>query len=84
VRILFGGQPATGIQVEAAWAAGGLLKTALAKTTIVGRTGADGRVIVRLEKAGRYRLHALKMERCADSTAADWESNWASFTFELR
>lgn len=79
VRVMFRGKPAADLQIEAAWAgAGGN------KTVVVGRTGSDGRLKVPVESAGRWRLHTIKMERCAESAVADWESFWASLTFELR
>lgn len=79
VQVLFRGKPAAGLQVESAFAAQG-------RTTVtqVGVTGADGRIHVPLTKAGKYRLHSLRMERCAEPAIADWESYWASLTFELR
>jgi Domain of unknown function (DUF4198) len=79
VRVVFKGKPAAGIQVESAWAGKGE-----SRTTIAGRTGPDGRVAIQLDRAGLWRLHAVRMERCADSAEADWESSWASLTFELR
>lgn len=79
VRVLFRGKPAAGTQLEAAWANNGK-----SKTMVVGRTDAEGRIRVPLTAAGKWRLHSLKMERCADPAAADWESVWASLTFEIR
>lgn len=79
IRILFRGRPAAGLQVESSWAGQGP-----SKTTAVGRTGPDGRLKVPLASAGRWRLHSIKMERCAEPAVADWESFWASLTFELQ
>lgn len=79
IRILFRGKPAADLQIEAAWASAGGNKT-----VVVGRTGADGRLKVPIGTAGRWRLHTIKMERCAEPATADWESFWASLTFELR
>lgn len=79
VRVLVQGKPAADIQLEAAWAENGK-----SKTVVIGRTGAEGRIRVPLAAAGKWRLHSLKMERCADPAAADWESLWASLTFEIR
>jgi Domain of unknown function (DUF4198) len=78
VRILFRGKPAPDLQLEAAWSGQGE-----SKTTIIGRTDQEGRISVPLEKAGKWRLHSLKMERCGNPAAADWESFWASLTFEI-
>jgi hypothetical protein len=79
VQVLFRGKPAAGVQIESSWSGGGPGKTA-----VVGRTGADGRLEVPLANAGMWRIHTIKMERCAEPEAADWESFWASLTFELR
>ncbi len=79
VQVFFRGKPARGMQIEAAWADGANSKTALA-----GRTDQDGRINVAIPQKGLWRLHTLKMERCTDSKAADWESFWASLTFEIR
>jgi uncharacterized GH25 family protein len=79
VRVLFRGSPAPNLQIEAAWA--GPHGKAVHP---VGRTDADGRITVPLAQAGKWRLHTTRMERCSDPKAADWESFWASLTFELR
>ncbi len=79
VRVLFRGKPAAGLQLEAAWAGGGK-----SKTTVIGRTDSEGRVDVPLAAPGKWRLHSLLMERCTEPAVADWESFWASLTFEIR
>ncbi len=79
VQVLYRGKPAPDLQLEAAWAG------ASGKTVQpVGRTDANGRISVPLKAAGKYRLHTIKMERCRNPQIADWESFWASLTFELR
>jgi len=79
VRVLFRGSPAPKLQIDAAWAGpNGRAVHA------VGRTDAGGRITVPLAQAGKWRLHTIRMERCSDPKAADWESFWASLTFELR
>ena len=78
VQVLFRGKPAANLQLEAAWAGAGQKET-----IIIGRTDAQGRITVPLTKAGKWRLHSLKMERCTEPAAADWESFWASLTFEV-
>ncbi len=78
IRLLFRGQPAAGVQIEAAWAS----PDGRTKRGAIGRTDAEGRLRVPIEAAGRWRLHALVMERCAEPTVADWESFWSSLTFE--
>ncbi len=79
VQVMFLGKPAAGLQVESAWASG-----TRKKTIVVGRTGADGSITVPVPQTGKWRLHSLKMERCAEPAAADWESSWASLTFEIQ
>lgn len=76
VRVVWRGKPAAGLQVECAWSAGG--------GRVAGRTDAQGRVRVLLDKAGKWRLHAVAIERVVDSAEVEWESYWASFTFEVR
>jgi uncharacterized GH25 family protein len=79
VRIMFRGEPAAGLQLETAWSGEGK-----SKTTVIGRTDSAGRITVPLSAAGKWRLHSLMMERYAESATADWESFWASLTFEIR
>jgi hypothetical protein len=79
VQVMLRGKPAAGIPVESAWTSQGK-----SKTTLIGRTGADGRISVPIAQPGRFRLHSLHMERCAEPAVADWESLWASLTFEIR
>lgn len=76
VQVLWKGKPAPGLQVELAFAAPG-------KPKIAGRTDSEGRLKVQLDRPGRYRLHTVAMERAVNKPEADWESVWASFTFEL-
>ncbi|MEJ7605783.1 MAG: DUF4198 domain-containing protein [Bryobacteraceae bacterium] len=79
VQLLFRGSPAVDVAVESAWLEGGK-----AKMEIVGRTDKSGRVRVPVKATGPYRLHAIVMERCAEPQVADWESFWASLTFEVQ
>jgi 5-hydroxyisourate hydrolase-like protein (transthyretin family) len=79
VQVLFRGSPAVDVAVESAWLEGGK-----SKMEIVGRTDGNGRVRVPVKATGPYRLHAIVMERCAEPTVADWESFWASLTFEIQ
>jgi hypothetical protein len=80
VRVLFHGKPAAGLAVESAFAVPG----GKAIVKIAGKTDADGRAFVPITGLGKWRLHALMMERCAEPAVADWESYWASLTFENR
>ena len=76
--VLFRGKPAVNIAVESAWLEGGK-----AKMEMIGRTDRLGRIRIPVVAAGPHRLHAIVMERCAEPKVADWESFWASFTFEI-
>jgi hypothetical protein len=78
VRLLWHGKPAAGVQVEYAWAGRSGRGTAIA-----GRTDGEGRVRIPLTHRGKWRLHAVAMERAAGTELADWESYWASLTFEF-
>ena len=78
VRLLFRGKPAAGQAVEASNALGGSVTRAR-----VGRTNANGEINIPLSGPGLWKLHTILMERRADSKAADWESFWASLTFEI-
>jgi hypothetical protein len=78
VRVLFRGESASDLQMEMS-----SVTARGSETTIVGRTDKDGRISAPLKGHGRYRLHTLRMERCSQPSAADWESYWASLTFEV-
>lgn len=49
---------------------------------IVARTNLDGRASLELPRSGRWLLAVVHMQRAQDRQAADWESYWASLTFE--
>lgn len=78
VRLLFRGAPAADVAVQLAW-----LDHGAGRIAVVGRTDAEGRLRVPLRAAGPHRLHAIVMERCGRPDKADWESFWASLTFEV-
>jgi uncharacterized GH25 family protein len=77
VRVLFRGAPAKGLDVMAASNA-----PAYAKNRSIGKTDANGRIAVPVT-SGQWRLHTIHMERSTTSDA-DWESFWATLTFEVR
>jgi uncharacterized GH25 family protein len=79
VIVLFNGQPLAGVQVELALSADPKQKSL---HRIAGRTDAQGRLNIAIPAAGKVRLHCVQMERVAQPTH-DWESSWASFTFEV-
>jgi hypothetical protein len=78
VRVLWRSRPAACLQLEASWTS-----PAGNGTRIIGRTDAQGRLLVPLDTVGKWRLHTVAMERCTNPDKADWESYWASLTFEV-
>lgn len=78
IQVLFRGKPAADLQIEMAW----LPKGGKAGRQVAGRTDARGQFTVPIGEAGTWKLHTLMMERCAEP-AFDWESFWASLTFEI-
>ena len=81
VQMLFRGMPAANLHVEASSAAsaGGAVKHRQ-----LGRTDQAGKIEIPLDVPGMWKLHAILMERRKDTSKADWESYWASLSFELR
>jgi hypothetical protein len=78
VQLLFRGKPAADVQVIRS-TIGGPEGTHL----VIGRTDSQGKINVPLAGVGKHRLHAIVMERVRE-TQVDWESHWASLTFEVR
>lgn len=79
VQILFRGSPAASLHVEASSAAVG----GAVKHRQLGRTDLAGKIEIPLDVAGLWKLHAIFMQRRQDTAQADWESFWASITFEV-
>ena len=80
IQILLRGKPAPGLHVEAS----SLSTAGAVNQRQLGRTDAQGRIRVPLDVPGLWKLHAIHIERRADTKPADWESLWASLPFELR
>jgi uncharacterized GH25 family protein len=67
------------------------LANALVTATLLGTAASDlhvrtdkrGRATFNLQAAGAWRIAAVHMIEARDSVPADWESLWASLTFEL-
>jgi hypothetical protein len=78
VRILVRGKPQPGLQVEVSRLSDGKVSV-----THVGPTDANGEVLIPKVGLGLWKLHTIFMERRPDPKEADWESFWASLTFEL-
>jgi len=49
---------------------------------ILARTDSQGRASLPLPRSGRWLLAVVHMQRAANRAEADWESYWASLTFE--
>jgi uncharacterized GH25 family protein len=76
VRVLFRGKPIANVAVKA------ISTTTGDKQRIVGRSNADGMVLVPVTP-GAWRLQAIYMER-SPNPDADWESHWTTLTFQVR
>jgi uncharacterized GH25 family protein len=72
VRVIFRGAPARNLEIGAIMKGG--------KEFSVGKTDDSGRINVPVTP-GQWRLHAIHMER-STKPDADWESFWATLTFE--
>ena len=75
LRLLYGGKPLAGARVAA-------LHHQHREGTIAGRTDASGRVLLRLPAGGFWLVKAVHMVPAPAQTKAEWESFWASLTFE--
>ncbi|KAA3634440.1 MAG: DUF4198 domain-containing protein [Proteobacteria bacterium] len=74
-ELLYRGEPLAGAQVTA-------LRKAAPETAYKARTDARGRARLVLPEPGVWQVKAVEMIPAGD-TDADWESFWASVTFEL-
>jgi uncharacterized GH25 family protein len=76
VRLLHEGRPLAGTRVSA-------MPVTAPDAVVHGTTAADGRVAVPLDRPGRWLVKAVHMMRADRRDDADWESLWASLTFEV-
>jgi hypothetical protein len=76
VRLLYQGKPLAGALVIAL----GLHET---DGKLAARSGKDGRVRLRLPEGGFWLVKAVHMIPAPPDTGVDWESLWASLTFDL-
>lgn len=76
VRLLYQGHPLRGALVVA-------LNQTNPAERLSARSDKDGRVQFRLPRAGMWLVKAVHAVPAAPGTDADWESVWASLTFEL-
>ena len=77
VIVLFRGKPIPNIQLERASVCEGM-----SDRKVVGRTDREGSLSILVDSPGGWRLHAVHMQPSARPDA-DWESYWASLTFEI-
>lgn len=75
VTLLLRGKPLAGALVVA-------IPRDAPAATVSGRTGADGRVRLRLDQPGDWLVKAIHMEPAPQGSGADWESFWASLSFQ--
>jgi uncharacterized GH25 family protein len=75
-RLLYDGKPLSGALVKA-------IAREDPETTLSARTEANGRAALRLGRKGVWLVKAVHMVAAPPETGADWESFWASLTFEL-
>ena len=77
IQVLFEGKPAAGVTIETTWSTG-----QSAKASVVGQTGRDGRLSVPLQH-GKCRITTGWSQRFPDQTVANWETFFATLTFEM-
>ena len=89
VRVLWQGRPLAGVLVRA-WrspvAPDGAPADAETRDSVQVawqvRTNDRGEAVARVDAAGEWMLSVVHMVPCPDRAIADWESTWASLTFE--
>lgn len=75
-RVLLDGKPVEGLLVGA--------RSPRQSAAIEGvRTDNQGRARFTLASPGLWLIHAVHMARAGEGSAVDWESSWASLTFEI-
>lgn len=74
VRLLYLGRPLAGALVKA---------MDRGSDPVLARTDAAGRVTFRLPRRGAWLVHAVHMVPARGDARADWESFWASLSFEV-
>ena len=75
-RILYEGKPLAGALVKA-------IALEDPDNTLSARSDAQGRVAFVLVRKGVWLVKAVHMAPAPPETGADWESLWASLTFEI-
>ena len=77
VRLLHEGEPVAGALVAA-------VPAGRPAARVTARTDATGRVVLPLGEPGAWLISAVHMLRAPAGSGTDWESLWASLTFETR
>ncbi len=77
VSLSFRGKPIANVLVVA-------MRKGTVERAVRARTDANGRVTLRLDGAGFWLVKAVHMEAAPPNAGVDWESWWASMTFDLR
>ena len=76
VRVLHDGKPLAGALVKS-------IALDDPDNTVTARSGKDGRAALRLGRKGVWLVKTVHMVPAPKETGADWESLWASLTFEM-
>lgn len=76
LRLLIDGEPLAGAQIEA-------IARDRPAARIVMRSDAKGEVRMHLPQAGVWLIRSVHMRRAGWFSDVDWESDWASLTFEM-
>jgi uncharacterized GH25 family protein len=76
VRLTYGGAPLSGALVVA-------LSRDAPGSRLSARTDGEGRVSLVLTRSGAWLVKAVHMVPAPAESGADWESLWASLTFEV-
>src|SRR5204863_10162680 len=76
VRLTYESRPLPGALVIA-------MNRSVPSDKLTGRSDKDGRVTFRLSRSGMWLVKAVHMIPARTDAHADWESFWASLTFEL-
>jgi uncharacterized GH25 family protein len=76
VRLLYEGKPLAGALIMA-------LQKGRPEAKVSARSDAQGRVRLRLDRPGLWLVKAVHMVAAPRDAGADWESFWASLTFEV-
>ena len=79
IKLVYEGHQLTGALVAAVKRTG----TGRIEHRVEGRTDREGRVVLRLPAAGEWIVKCVHMVESPLKTQADWQSLWASLTFEL-